>query len=546
VSPRDLASIDGKTPVPSAHVPVMVIGGGAAGLSAAIAVAQPGIAVMLVEEQPVATGTMSLDVPLFFGQRMVASHSHARMMQQILETDPRIAEAYELGIDVQLGVCAWGIFPGLVTSAGATTNAGPATGAEAAVGAPLLVGLADEQRSWFISCDRLIVAAGARDLCLGFPGWEKPGVLGVQGALQLIERYDAFTGSTLLVLGAGALGVRVAELAAAKGLSVAGVVDIDPVPAAEHARRFKELGVPLYAGHVIQEARGTTEVNSAVLVALDSVQRPLEGSQKTVTCDSIVLAIGAVPNVELLDSLNCQLEFVASKGGWVPRLDANRATSVKSVYAVGDCAGLGGNAVDEGQRVARAVAASLEGTPVVSELMPSPPTVAADSGVLRLRAWMQAQIQASGLDVTICQCEEVTRREIVELRAPRYVPAHGSSPCARSLHALAAEGPLNQDQVKRLTRAGMGPCQGRRCREQVQALLEQVVDCAPGAVPLARYRPPVRPLPLSVLAADAEPAPLRDHWVAWFNISTQWLAHWEPKPVPLADAGRAPEPGEGE
>jgi len=534
VSPRDLASIEGKAPVPSAHVPVMVIGAGAAGLSAAIETAQLGIAVMLVEEQPVSTGTMGLDVPLFFGQRMAASRSNAHMMQQILESDPRIAEAYELGIDVQLGVCAWAVF------------ANPA--ADAATAVPLLVGLADDHRSWFVSCDRLIVAAGARDLCLGFPGWEKPGVLGVQGALQLIERYDAFTGSKLLVLGAGALGVRVAERAAAKGLSLAGVVDIDTAFAGtEHGRRFQELGVPLYAGHIIQEARGTTEVNSAVLAALDAAGRPIDGSQKTVACDSIVLAIGAVPNIELLDSLNCQLEFAAAKGGWVPRLDANRTTSVKAVYAVGDCAGLGGDAVDEGKRVARAMVASLEGGAAVSEpeLM-APPSVTEDSGVARLRAWMRAQIQVSGLDVLVCQCEEVTRREIVELRAPRYVPSPKSSKCARDLHTLAADGPLNQDQVKRLTRAGMGPCQGRRCREQVQALLEQVADCAPGAVPLARYRPPVRPLPLNILAADSEPALLRDHWVAWFNISTQWLAHWEPKPVPLADAGRAPQPGEGE
>lgn len=541
MSLHDLASIEGKTPVPAAHVPVMVIGAGVAGLSAAIEAAQLGLAVMLVEEQPVSTGTMSLDVPLFFGQRMAGSHSNARMMQQILESDPRIAEAYELGIDVQLGVCAWAVF------ANPAAQANPATDA-AAADVPLLVGLADDHRSWFVSCDRLIVAAGARDLCLGFPGWEKPGVLGVQGALQLIERYDAFTGSKLLVLGAGALGVRVAERAAAKGLSVAGVVDIDTAFAGtEHGRRFQELGVPLYAGHIIQEARGTTEVNSALLAALDPAGRPIDGSQKTVACDSIVLAIGAVPNVELLDSLNCRLEFAAAKGGWVPRLDENRATSVRSVYAVGDCAGLGSDAIDAGKRVARAVAASLEGGTVVSEpeLMP-PPTVTEDSGILRLRAWMRAQIQASGLDVTICQCEEVTRREIVELRAPRYVLSAGSPPFARGLRALAADGPLNQDQVKRLTRAGMGPCQGRRCREQVQALLEHVADSAPGTVPLARYRPPVRPLPLNVLAADSEPALLRDHWVAWFNISTQWLAHWEPKPVPLADAGRAPQPGEGE
>jgi thioredoxin reductase len=537
VSPRDLASIEGKTPVASAHVPVMVIGAGAAGLSAALEIAQLGLAVMLVEEQPVAAATMSLDVPLFFGQRMAASHSNAHLMQQILESDPRIAEAYELGIDVQLGVCAWAVF------ANPAAPANPGVDA-AAPGLPLLVGLADEQRSWFVSCDRLIVAAGARDLCLGFPGWEKPGVLGVQGALQLIERYDAFTGSNLLVLGGGALGVRLAELAAAKGLTVAGVVDIDPAfLGTEQGRRFQELGVPVYAAHIIQEARGTTEVNSAVLAALDSAQRPVEGSQRTVACDSIVLAIGAVPNVELLDALNCQLEFVAARGGWVPRLDAHGATSVRSVYAVGDCAGLGSDAVEAGKRVARAAAASLEGRADVAE---PPPPVSEDSGVPRLRAWLRAQIRVSGFDVTMCQCEEVTRREIMELRAPRYVPSPGPSKCDRTLQALAADGPLNQDQVKRLTRAGMGPCQGRRCREQVQALLEQVAECAPGAVPLARYRPPVRPLPLSVLAADTEAAALRDHWVAWFNISTQWLAHWEPKPVPLADAGRAPQPGEGE
>lgn len=172
MSPRDLASIEGKTPVASAHVPVMVIGAGAAGLSAALETAQLGLAVMLVEEQPVAAATMSLDVPLFFGQRMAASHSNAHLMQQILESDPRIAEAYELGIDVQLGVCAWAVF----ANPAAPANPGVNPGVDAAApGLPLLVGLADEQRSWFVSCDRLIVAAGARDLCLGFPGWRSPG-----------------------------------------------------------------------------------------------------------------------------------------------------------------------------------------------------------------------------------------------------------------------------------------------------------------------------------------------------------------------------------
>ena len=533
MSISDAASIEGKTPQAASHVPALVVGAGAAGLAAATTLAKLGIAAMLIEEQPVPSGLLSLDVPLFFGQRMAGSRGNARMMQQILDTNVGIAEAYELGIDVQLGVCAWAIFPRQ-----------PA-GSES--GAPFLVGLADEEHAWFVSCDRLIVAAGARDLCVGFPGWEKPGVMGALAAMQLIERYDAFTGSRLLVLGAGELGVRVAEVAATKGATIAGIVDIDAAPSAsdERSPRIEALGAPVYARHMIQEARGTAEVSAAVIVGLDEAQSPIAGTQTTLSCDTIVLAIGTVPNVELLDSLDCRLQFVPSRGGWVPQCDADGATSLTGLYAVGDCAGLGGDPVDEGQRAARATAASLGADPIHAGPVPKR-TPLEDQSVSRLGAWLRAQIEVSGLDVSACLCEEVTRREILELRAPRYVPASAEQRCPRDLQALGKEGPLNQDQVKRLTRAGMGPCQGRRCREQVQTLIEQVAGSAPGSVPLAHYRPPVRPLPMNVLAADFEEATLRDHWVAWFNISTQWLPHWEPRPVPLDAASRPPIMSEGE
>ena len=114
-------------------------------------------------------------------------------MEHILDSSPGLAEAYERGIDVQLGVCVWGIFPGAGGFSGTV---------------PHLVGLADGARSWFVSCDRLIVASGARDLAIGFPGWEKPGVMGAQAALQLMQRYDAFTGTRILLLGSGPTGAR--------------------------------------------------------------------------------------------------------------------------------------------------------------------------------------------------------------------------------------------------------------------------------------------------------------------------------------------------
>ena len=96
-----------------------------------------------------------------------------------------------------------------------------------------------------------------------------------------------------------------------------------------------------------------------------------------------------------------------------------------------------------------------------------------------------------------------------------------------NLRKLGSESPVNQDQVKRLTRAGMGPCQGRRCREQVHMLLASVTDTPVEKIPLATYRGPVRPLPLHVLGAFEESAAMRDNWVAWFNIPSQWTPHWE-------------------
>lgn len=535
----DPARLDAaKRPAPSAHVPLLVVGGGPAGVAAAIAAAASGVATMLIEEQPVPSDLMALDVPLHFGQRMARGAGNAALMERVLDSSPGLAEAYERGIDVQLGVCVWGIFPGAADSPGTV---------------PHLVGLADGARSWFVSCDRLIVASGARDLAIGFPGWEKPGVMGAQAALQLMQRYDAFTGTRILLLGSGPLALAVAEAAIGKEIAVVAAVEAEEAPRHDDcAQRFQELGITFYGGWVIEEARGSVEVESAAIVRLDETGKPAAGPRTVLDCDTIVLAVGTVPNVELLDSLGCGMQFEPLRGGWVPSRGSETLTFTRNVYAIGDCAGLGADPEEEGRRAARAVAASL-GMTAFAQAVPSPGRdidcpFAADRSVERARVWMQAQIAASGLDVCVCQCEEVTRRELIDLKPPRYLRAMvpDAAPGGRNLQALAADGPLNQDQVKRLTRAGMGPCQGRRCREQVQMLLEAAATSKPGTVPLARHRPPVRPLPLKVLAAEEESAALRDHWVAWFNIATQWLPHWEAKPVPFAAPGQAPIIGDSE
>jgi hypothetical protein len=75
----------------------------------------------------------------------------------------------------------------------------------------------------------------------------------------------------------------------------------------------------------------------------------------------------------------------------------------------------------------------------------------------------------------------------------------------------------------------MGPCLGRRCRTQVACLLGAETGTTFDRVPIASYRPPVRPVPLALLADWAERSKMADGWDVWFGIPTQW--------VPYADIG---------
>ncbi len=159
-----------------------------------------------MDENPLPPGLIGLDVPLRFGGRATAAVQRPeRMMEQILAAEPLLAEAFEADVDVRLGVCVWGAWA-----------PGPAT---RALPGPLL-GLSDDATSWLVGFDRLVIAAGARDLSLGFEGADLPGVVGAQGLHSLLTRYDAFAGRRIVVLGGGALAAETASLAQVRGLDV--------------------------------------------------------------------------------------------------------------------------------------------------------------------------------------------------------------------------------------------------------------------------------------------------------------------------------------
>jgi thioredoxin reductase len=510
---NDRFAIGGKLSKPREHAQLLVVGAGAAGVAAAIEGAQAGLSVVLVDENPVSAGLMGLDVPLFYGQRMTAAvQEEGRMVERIVASSPALEAAYDAGVDVRLGVTVWGAFVN-----GPAVRALPGR----------VAGLADADTSWLCGFDALILATGARDLVLGFAGVDTPGVMGVRALDALLSRYDAFSGRRIVFLGSGNLAAAAALRAIGRGIEVAALVEVLPEPQAAPALidALAAHGVRVLTSHVILRAEAAGGDVAAAIVA------PIQdtGAAERLACDTICLAIGVSPAIELADVAGCKLVARGAEGGAVARAVGVAGTSIPGVFMAGDCAGVIDPAADisvaeaSGRGAARAAIAWLAGESL-DETPAAAGAAAGDAYVYRM-AWMRALVESGGMSAPVCLCEEVSRADLLGVQPPRYLGCDSRQMAARSAETLLQDGPLNPDQIKRLTRAGMGPCQGRRCRDQVALLLAMASNGSPQDVPLASHRAPVRPLPLRVLAADDESVEMRDLWDVWFGIPTQWVPY---------------------
>ncbi|MFM5949259.1 MAG: FAD-dependent oxidoreductase, partial [Novosphingobium sp.] len=459
----DPHAIDGKFPKPQDHFDLVVVGAGTSGTEAALQGAQAGAKVLLVDENPISGALIGNDVPWFFGGRATtAVQNSERMLETVFANMPWLEPAFEAGIEVQLGTSAWGVY-----------RNGPLVGSLPAQ----VVGLADANRSWLVGFDKLVLATGARDLPMAFPGWNQPGVMGAMALQKLLTLYDAFAGRRIVVVGSHQLGLETALAAQAKGIEIAAVLEVRDAPQVDPVA-FEAAGIPIRCGTWPVEAKG----------GIDGVEALVLSDGTAIPCDSVVMAVGLVPMIELHDAAHAAREFSPERGGWVPVSD-------DAISTAGLCGGLPDTGFDH---------------------------------VAYRQAWMEALGGACGGDTIICQCEEMTLADLTGVQPPRYLdrpPALRK----RSLSTLLADGPPNQDQVKRLTRSGMGQCQGRRCRDQVAMILAAEASCALAEVPLATHRAPVRPLPLKVIADWEESEEMRAGWDVWKGIPTQW--------VPYADIG---------
>ncbi|MCX6429565.1 MAG: FAD-dependent oxidoreductase [Actinobacteria bacterium] len=357
---------------------------------------------------------------------------------------------------------------------------------------------------------RLLIAPGAYDRPVAFPGWTLPGVITAGGAQTLVKTQRVSPGSRILFAGSGPLALAFPAQMKSYGANVVlaleagrspGISDLfhllRAVPGNVHLLRdaskyrwtLLKHRVPMRYRRLIVEVGGNGRVEYAIHVKVDRNWRRIPGTEERIEVDTVCVGYGFFPSTELLRLAGCDFSYQEDLGGFTVKVNDWGQTSVEGIFAAGDGAGVEGVYV----ATARARLASIKIAEELGRITANQAQTSAESSFKIIRAKKRFQgflfrmysigtgiYELADEKTTICRCENVNRASIDE----------------------AIETTSDTSVVKAFTRAGMGLCQGRNCQRQVAALISQrhTIDIA--EVPLGTPRFPAKPVALGAVADD--------------------------------------------
>jgi sarcosine oxidase, subunit alpha len=253
------------------EVPVLIVGGGPAGLSAATELGRRGVPVLLVDDKDRLGGKLVLQTHRFFGS-IDAVHAGTR------------------GIDIGHRLAG-------EATAYDTTEVWPSSTALAVFSDGWVGILRGGDRYVLVKPSVLLVAAGSREKSLAFRGNTLPGVLGAGAFQTLLNRDQVRMAERLFVVGGGNVGLITAYHALQAGLAVVGLVEAAPACGgyAVHRDKLARLGVPIYTSHTVLSANGEGAVESVTIAEVDAAFRPIAGTERSFACDAVLVAVGLDP-----------------------------------------------------------------------------------------------------------------------------------------------------------------------------------------------------------------------------------------------------------
>lgn len=210
----------------------------------------------------------------------------------------------------------------------------------------------------------IVVTTGAFENYLAFPGNYLPGVYGAGGVQTLMNVYGVKPGNRALIVGAGNIGLIVGYQLLQAGVEVKALIDALPEIGGYlvHASKLKRLGVPIYTSHTIKDARGKECVEGATIVEIDENMMAIEGTEKDLDVDLILIAVGLSASNKILSQMGCKDTYVHEMGAWLPLHNEYMETTVAGIYLAGDAGGIAeaSTAMLEG-KIAGAAIAEKEG-----------------------------------------------------------------------------------------------------------------------------------------------------------------------------------------
>lgn len=258
-------------PIEEIQIPVLIIGGGPAGLSTAIELGKLGIHTLLIDDKHRLGGKLVLQTHRFFGS-MDAAYAGTRGIDIAtkLEHDLRKYPS----VEIWTRSTALGVF------------------SDKKVGV-----LREGERYLLIKPDVLLVACGAREKFLAFKGNTLPGVYGAGAFQTLVNRDLVRPAEKLFIVGGGNVGLITGYHALQAGIGVVGLIEALPHCGGYkvHKDKLVRMGVPIYTSHTILSANGQEKVESVTIAQIDKQFKPIAGTESSFECDAILIAVGLDP-----------------------------------------------------------------------------------------------------------------------------------------------------------------------------------------------------------------------------------------------------------
>lgn len=266
----------GPVEVPEVSVDVLIAGAGPAGLSAALELAANGVGVIVCDDKHEIGGKLTLQTHNFFG-----SVRECRAGSRGINIAKQFAQelAHFENAQVWLDSPVVGVF------------------------SDEKIAVVRNGRYHLVKPERFLVAAGAREKVLAFPGHDLPGVFGAGAFQTLVNRDLVRPSSRVFIVGGGNVGLIAAYHALQAGIRVVGLVEALPRVGGYkvHLDKIKRLGVPVFTSHTVIKANGNGHVEEVVIAHVDETFKPIAGTERSFKVDTVLVAVGLNPVNELAE-----------------------------------------------------------------------------------------------------------------------------------------------------------------------------------------------------------------------------------------------------